>query len=35
VAWYAHIGGLIAGAVLVVFFKRRDVPLFDKGMRVA
>lgn len=35
VAWYAHIGGLIAGAVLVVFLKRPDVPLFDKGLRVA
>ncbi|MGE5266466.1 MAG: rhomboid family intramembrane serine protease [Deltaproteobacteria bacterium] len=35
VAWYAHIGGLIAGAILVVIFKRRDVPLFDKGLRVA
>jgi membrane associated rhomboid family serine protease len=35
VAWYAHIGGLIAGAVLVVIFKRRDVPLFDRGLRVA
>jgi membrane associated rhomboid family serine protease len=35
VAWYAHIGGLIAGAVLVVILKRRDVPLFDKGLRVA
>lgn len=35
VAWYAHIGGLIAGAVLVVFLKRRDVPLFDKGLKVA
>lgn len=31
VAWWAHIGGLIAGAVLVVFLKRSDVPLFDRG----
>jgi membrane associated rhomboid family serine protease len=28
VAWLAHIGGLAAGAVLVVLFKRSDVPLF-------
>ncbi len=35
VAWYAHIGGLIAGAVLIVFMKRPDVPLFDRGLRIA
>ncbi len=28
VAYLAHIGGFIAGMVLVPFFKRRDVPLF-------
>ena len=28
VAWWAHIGGFIAGAILVVFFKRSSVPLF-------
>ena len=32
VAWWAHIGGLVAGAVLIVFMKRRGVPLFDRGM---
>jgi len=32
VAWWAHIGGLIAGAVLVVFLRRPGVPLFDKGL---
>jgi membrane associated rhomboid family serine protease len=32
VAWWAHIGGLIAGAVLVIFMRRRGVPLFDKGL---
>ncbi|MBN8911596.1 MAG: rhomboid family intramembrane serine protease [Rhizobiales bacterium] len=32
VAWWAHIGGLIAGAVLVVFLRRPGVPLFDKGI---
>ncbi|HLE40398.1 MAG TPA: rhomboid family intramembrane serine protease [Nitrospirota bacterium] len=26
VAWYAHIGGFIAGMVLIGFFKRNDVP---------
>ncbi len=30
VAWSAHIGGLIAGAILVLFLRRRGVPLFDK-----
>lgn len=28
VSWAAHIGGVVAGAVLIPFFKRRDVPLF-------
>lgn len=32
VAWMAHIGGLAAGAVLVVFFRRRGVPLFDRNL---
>lgn len=35
IAWWAHIGGLFAGAVLIVFMKRPDVPLFDRGMRAA
>ncbi|MEQ1577334.1 MAG: rhomboid family intramembrane serine protease [Hyphomicrobium sp.] len=35
VAWWAHIGGLVAGAVLVFFLRRRGVPLFDKGLHVA
>lgn len=30
VAWWAHIGGLAAGAVLILFMRRRGVPLFDK-----
>lgn len=34
VAWWAHIGGLVAGAVLIVVMKRRDVPLFDKGLPI-
>lgn len=28
VAWWAHIGGFVAGLVLLPVFKRRDVPLF-------
>ena len=28
VAWYAHIGGFIAGCVLILLFKSRQVPLF-------
>ena len=30
VAWWAHIGGVIAGAVLVVFLRRPGVPLFRR-----
>lgn len=28
VAWYAHMGGFVAGMALIPFFKRREVPLF-------
>ncbi len=35
VAWWAHIGGLIAGAVLIVFMRRPGVPLFDRDIRLA
>ena len=28
-AWWAHIGGFLAGIILIVFMKRRDVPLFS------
>ncbi len=35
VAWWAHIGGLIAGALLVLVFKRQDVRLFDRGLETA
>jgi membrane associated rhomboid family serine protease len=31
-AYWAHIGGLAAGAVLIPFFRRPDVPLFDRGL---
>lgn len=39
VAWWAHIGGFVAGLALVVPFKRRAVPLFGgekppRGLRV-
>ncbi len=30
VAWWAHVGGLAAGAVLIMFMRRPGVPLFDK-----
>lgn len=30
VSWGAHVGGIIAGALLVVFMRRRGVPLFDR-----
>ena len=32
VAWWAHIGGLIAGAVLIILLRRRGVKLFDRGL---
>ena len=28
-AWWAHIGGFLAGMILIVPFRRKDVPLFD------
>ena len=33
VAWWAHIGGLVAGALLVVVMRRPGVPLFDRGLQ--
>ena len=35
VAWWAHIGGLIAGAVLIIVMRRPGVPLFDRRLGVA
>lgn len=32
VAWWAHIGGFVAGALLIVVMRRPNVPLFDKGV---
>ena len=34
-AWWAHIGGLIAGAVLIVFMRRPGVRLFDRDLSLA
>ncbi len=31
VAWWAHIGGFLAGVVLIGAFKRRGVTYFDRG----
>lgn len=28
-AWWAHVGGIVAGAVLILFMRRRGVPLLD------
>ena len=30
-AWWAHIGGLMAGAVLIVFMRKPGIPLFDRS----
>jgi membrane associated rhomboid family serine protease len=30
VAWWAHIGGLAAGAILILFMRRPGMPLFDR-----
>jgi membrane associated rhomboid family serine protease len=32
VAWWAHIGGMVAGAVLILFLRRPGVPLFDRRL---
>jgi membrane associated rhomboid family serine protease len=34
-AWWAHIGGLIAGAVLILFMRKPGVPLFDRATGLA
>ncbi len=31
-AWWAHIGGFLAGAILITLMKRATVPLFDKNL---
>ena len=30
ISWAAHVGGIVAGAVLVLVLRRRGVPLFDR-----
>jgi membrane associated rhomboid family serine protease len=30
ISWAAHVGGILAGGLLVFIFKRRGVPLFDR-----
>jgi membrane associated rhomboid family serine protease len=30
ISWAAHVGGILAGAVLVLVMRSRDVPLFDR-----
>ena len=31
IAWWEHIGGFVAGALLVVPFRHKTVPLFEGG----
>lgn len=33
VGWWAHVGGLFAGGLLIALFKRREVALFDKRLK--
>jgi len=33
IAWWAHIGGLVAGGLLIPLMRRPDVVLFDRRMR--
>ena len=35
VAWWAHVGGLTAGAFLILFMRQPGVPLFDRTPRQA
>ena len=32
VSWAAHVGGIVAGGVMVLFLRRRGVPLFDRAI---
>jgi membrane associated rhomboid family serine protease len=32
VAWWAHVGGMVAGAVLILVLRRPGVALFDRGV---
>lgn len=33
IAWWAHVGGMVAGAVLILFLRRPGVELFDRGLQ--
>jgi len=33
-AWWAHIGGFVAGALLIPVMRRPGVPLFDRDLAV-
>lgn len=33
VAWWAHVGGMVAGAILVLVLRRPGVPLFDRALQ--
>ena len=33
VAWWAHIGGFIAGVILIIPMRQKGVPLFDSGRK--
>ena len=33
VAWWAHIGGFIAGVILIIPMRQKGVPLFDSGAK--
>ena len=33
IAWWAHVCGFIAGALLIVPLRDRRLPLFDRGVR--
>ena len=35
VAWWAHIGGVIAGSLLIPLMRRPGIPLFDRGAQPA
>lgn len=32
VAWWAHIGGFVSGAILIIFMRRPELPLFDLSL---
>ena len=32
VSWPCHVGGIIAGSILVLFLRRKGVPLFDRDL---